>query len=195
MKPAPFEYVAVDSVAAAVAALERHDGNVRCLAGDQSLVALLNMRLLRPSTVVDLNRVPGPDEIRLDDGHVRIGALARYATLERSSIVAEHLPGRAPAIPFVGDRQVRNRGTLGGALCHADPSGETALVAVTLGASCEVVGSAGTRRIGAENFFPGAYTTALDPADVARRRLVPGARRREGAGATRRGRSVNAARG
>jgi carbon-monoxide dehydrogenase medium subunit len=166
MKPAPFEYVAVDSVAAAVAALERHDGNARCLAGGQSLVALLNMRLLRPSAIVDLNRVPGLDDIRLDDGHVRIGALTRYATLERSPIVAEHLPLLAHAIPFVGDRQVRNRGTLGGALCHADPSGEMALVAITLGASCEVVGPAGTRRIAAEDFFQGAYTTALGPADV-----------------------------
>ena len=146
MKPAPFEYVAVDSVAAAVAALERHDGNARCLAGGQSLVALLNMRLLRPSAIVDLNRVPGLDDIRLDDGNLRIGALARYATLERSPIVIEHLPLLARAIPFVGDRQVRNRGTLVGALCHADPSGEMAIVTFTLGATCEVVGPAGTRR-------------------------------------------------
>ena len=160
MKPAPFEYVAVDTVAAAVAALERYDGNARCLAGGQSLVALLNMRLMRPSAVVDLNRVPGLDGIGPLGTGVRIGALTRYAALERSSVVAQKLPLLARAVPFVGDRQVRNRGTFGGALCHADPSGEMALVAVTLGATLEVAGPGGTRRITAGDFFLGPYTTA-----------------------------------
>lgn len=173
MKPAPFEYVAVDSVGAAVAALERYDGNARCLAGGQSLLALLNMRLLRPSAVVDLNLVPDLDTVQLaaetggaGSNHVRIGALARYTALERSPVVAAHLPLLARAIPFVGDRQVRNRGTLGGALCHADPSGEMALVALTLGAVCRVVGPGGARAIHADDFFQGPYTTALGPADV-----------------------------
>ena len=145
MKPAPFEYVRVESVDAAVAALARYDGDARCLAGGQSLVALLNMRVLRPSAVVDLNGVPGLDGVDVSAGMVRIGALTRYAALERSRVVAERLPLLARAVPFVGDRQVRNRGTVGGALCHADPSGEMALAAVTLGATVEVVGPRGPR--------------------------------------------------
>ena len=188
MKPAPFEYLAVDSVEAAVEALGRYDGTARCLAGGQSLVALLNMRLVRPSAVVDLNGISGLDEVQVaavgsaagarpagsasgaPDGHVLIGALARYSALERSPAVAERLPLLARAVPFVGDRQVRNRGTLGGALCHADPSGEMALVAVTLGATLEVTGPSGPRRIAAADFFQGPYTTALEPADVLDRR-------------------------
>ncbi len=186
MKPAPFEYVAVDSVEAAVETLGRYDGSARCLAGGQSLVALLNMRLVRPSAVVDLNGISGLDEVHVAtssgsaavgaksarpdsegrDGDVLIGALARYSALERSPAVAERLPLLARAVPFVGDRQVRNRGTLGGALCHADPSGEMGLVAVTLGATLEVTGPSGPRRIAAADFFQGPYTTALEPADV-----------------------------
>ena len=166
MKPAPFEYVRVESVEGAVAALARYDGDARCLAGGQSLVALLNMRLVRPSAVVDLNGVPGLDGLEVAAGVVRMGALARYAALERSRVVAERLPLLARAVPFIGDRQVRNRGTVGGALCHADPAGEMALVAVTLGATIEVVGPRGPRRIAADDFFLGPYTTALEPAEV-----------------------------
>jgi len=170
MKPARFEYVRVESVARAVEALERYDGNARCLAGGQSLVALLNMRLLRPSAVIDLNEIPELDGIELVEGpagpSIRIGALTRYATLERSAVVGAQAPLLARAVPFVGDRQVRNRGTIGGALCHADPSGEMALVTVTLGAACEVIGPGGARVIEADDFFQGSYTTALGPADV-----------------------------
>lgn len=166
MKPAPFEYVRVESVEGAVATLARYDGTARCLAGGQSLVPLLSMRLVRPSAVVDLNRVPGLDGVDVSAGVVRIGALVRYAALERSRVVAERLPLLARAVPFVGDRQVRNRGTVGGALCHADPSGEVALVAVTLGATVEIVGPGGPRRLAADAFFLGPYTTALEPAEV-----------------------------
>ena len=152
MKPALFEYVVVDSAAQAVEALGRFDGDARCLAGGQSLVPLLNMRLMRPAAVVDINRVPGLDGIEVGDGVVRIGALARYSTLERSALVQERLPLLARAVPFVGDRQIRNRGTLGGALCHADPAGEMALTAVTLGGSISVASPAGRREIAVEDF-------------------------------------------
>jgi carbon-monoxide dehydrogenase medium subunit len=168
MKPARFDYLAVDSVEEASAALARFEGNARCLAGGQSLVPLLNMRIVRPSAVVDLNRVPGLDRIdgEASAGRVRLGALVRYSTLEWSATVRDRLPLLARAVPLVGDRQVRNRGTLGGALCHADPSGEMALVAVTLGATLHVVGPAGARAIEAGDFFFGPYTTALEPAEV-----------------------------
>jgi carbon-monoxide dehydrogenase medium subunit len=166
MKPAPFEYIVVDSAAQAVEGLGRFDGDARCLAGGQSLVPLLNMRLMRPAAVVDINRVPGLDGIAVGDGVVRIGALVRYSTLERSALIQERLPLLARAVPFVGDRQIRNRGTLGGALCHADPAGEMALTAVTLGGSISVVSPAGCREIAVEDFFLGPYTTALGPADL-----------------------------
>lgn len=166
MKPASFEYLAVGDVGEAIAALDRFEGHARCLAGGQSLVPLLNMRLVRPSAVVDLNRVPGLDAIEVRDGAVRLGALVRYTALELSPIARERLPLLARAVPFVGDRQIRNRGTLGGALCHADPSGEMALVAVTLGGSLRVAGPGGVREIDAADFFRGPYTTALEPADV-----------------------------
>ena len=180
MKPAPFEYLAVDSVEEAVAALARFEGNARCLAGGQSLVPLLNMRLVRASAIVDLNRIPGLDRVdgatgvaarpatadHRGDGAVSLGALVRYSVLESSAPVRERLPLLARAVPLVGDRQIRNRGTLGGALCHADPSGEMALAAAVLGATLHVTGPAGPRTIEAADFFLGPYTTALGPADV-----------------------------
>lgn len=179
MKPAPFVYVVVDSIEETVAALAHYDGDARCLAGGQSLVPLLNMRLLRPSAVIDINRVPGLDGIDVRDGAVRIGALARYSTLERSPAIREHAPLLARAVPFVGDRQIRNRGTLGGALCHADPAGEMALAAVTLGATMSVTSPAGEREIAAEDFFVGAYTTSLAADDVLTSIALP-----DGAGTT-----------
>jgi carbon-monoxide dehydrogenase medium subunit len=166
MKPAPFEYVTAESTGAAIEALERFEGNARCLAGGQSLVPLLNMRLLRPSAVIDINHIPGLDHMTADEETVRLGALVRYSALETAALVRERLPLIARAIPYVGDRQVRNRGSLGGALSHADPSGEMALAAVTLGASLRVVGPGGLREVAASDFFQGPYTTSLAPTEV-----------------------------
>ena len=166
MKPAPLEYLTALTVEEALAALARFDGNVRLLAGGQSLVPLLSMRLLRPMAVVDINRIPGLNRIVAADGVVRVGALARYSALEASPVIRERVPLLAKAIPFVGDRQIRNRGTLGGALCHADPAGEMALCAVTLGARLRIVGHSGLRELDAEAFFQGPYTTALEPNEM-----------------------------
>jgi carbon-monoxide dehydrogenase medium subunit len=166
MKPAPLEYLAASTAEEAVAALTRFDGNARLLAGGQSLVPLLSMRLLRPTAVIDINGIPGLDEIVAGDGVVRVGALARYSALEASTVIRERVPLLAKAVPFVGDRQIRNRGTLGGALCHADPAGEMPLCAVTLGARLHIVGSAGRRALDAEAFFQGPYTTALEPTEM-----------------------------
>jgi carbon-monoxide dehydrogenase medium subunit len=124
------------------------------------------MRLLRPTAVIDINGIPGLDRIVASDGLVRVGALARYSALEASAVIRERVPLLARAIPFVGDRQIRNRGTLGGALCHADPAGEMSLCAVTLGARLHIVGSAGRRGVDAEAFFQGPYTTALEPTEM-----------------------------
>ena len=166
MKPAPLDYVAVSTAAEALAALERFDGNARLLAGGQSLVPLLSMRLMRPTAVIDINGIPGLDHITMGSGVVRVGALARYSALEASAVIRERVPLLARAIPFVGDRQIRNRGTLGGALCHADPAGEMALCAVTLGARLFIVGGAGRRELDAEAFFQGPYATALESTEM-----------------------------
>jgi carbon-monoxide dehydrogenase medium subunit len=166
MKPAPLEYLAASTTEEAVAALARFDGNARLLAGGQSLVPLLSMRLLRPTAVIDINGIPGLGEIAVRDGVVRVGALARYSALETSNVIGERVPLLAKAVRFVGDRQIRNRGTLGGALCHADPAGEMPLCAVTLGARVHVVGPGGRRALDAEAFFQGPYTTALEPTEM-----------------------------
>src|SRR5262249_26033987 len=152
----------------AVSLLERYDGTARLLAGGQSLVPLLSMRLVRPAAVIDVNPITGLDgvEAHQSAGAVTIGALARYSALERSSLVQARAPLLARAIPLVGDRQIRNRGTIGGALCHADPSGEMALCAVTLGATLTLLGAVSERRISADDFFQGPYTTAIHPAEM-----------------------------
>ena len=166
MKPAPLEYLVARTADEALALLERFEGDARLLAGGQSLVPLLSMRLLRPAAVVDIGRIPGLDGVAVDGGAVTVGALARYSALEASPTVRERLPLLARAVPFVGDRQIRNRGTLGGALSHADPAGEMALCAVTLGARLRAAGPAGAREIGAEDFFRGPYTTALEATEM-----------------------------
>jgi carbon-monoxide dehydrogenase medium subunit len=166
MKPAPLEYVAASTAEEALAALARFDGAARLLAGGQSLVPLLSMRLVRPAAVIDINGIRGLDGVEAAAGAVRVGALARYSTLEASPVIRERVPLLAEAIPFVGDRQIRNRGTIGGALCHADPAGEMPLCAVTLGARVHLVGPAGRRALDAEAFLQGAYTTALEPTEM-----------------------------
>jgi aerobic carbon-monoxide dehydrogenase medium subunit len=166
MKPPVFEYIVAESPSHAVAALAQYDGNARVLAGGQSLVPLLNMRLVRPAAVVDINRIPGLDAITEAGDIVRIGALARYSALEWSPVVQRRLPLLAEAITFVGDRQVRNRGTLGGSLAQADPTGEMPVAALALDATIGVLGPGGARQIRAVDFFLGPYTSALESADV-----------------------------
>lgn len=166
MKPAPFEYVVAGSPGEAVSALASHDGDARILAGGQSLVPMLNMRLLRPAAVVDVNRIEGLGDIREASGEVRVGALARYATIEFSPAVRARLPLLAEAVTYVGDRQVRNRGTLGGSLAQADPSGEMPLVALALGATVTVLGPDGERPVRADELFLGPYQTSLEPDEM-----------------------------
>ncbi|HUF94394.1 MAG TPA: xanthine dehydrogenase family protein subunit M [Candidatus Limnocylindria bacterium] len=166
MKPAPLEYLRAATAGEALAALARFEGNARLLAGGQSLVPLLSMRLLRPTAVIDITGIPGLDGVTPAGGGIRVGALARYASLEASPVVRERLPLLARAVPFVGDRQIRNRGTLGGALCHADPAGEMALCAVTLGARLRIIGPAGRREATAGEFFQGHYTAAIEATEM-----------------------------
>ncbi len=160
MKPAPFQYAAPESVEETLALLRAHGADGKLLAGGQSLVPLLNMRLARPSVIIDLNRVEGLDYIR-ENGEVAIGAMTRQRTAERSPVVARILPLLSDALPLVGHLQIRTRGTVGGSIAHADPSAELPAVLVALDGSVVVRGSTGTRRLPAEEFFVSYLTTAL----------------------------------
>jgi aerobic carbon-monoxide dehydrogenase medium subunit len=166
MKPAPFAYWRPATVEEAVAALVAHDGDARLLAGGQSLAPMLAMRLVQPSAVVDINRIAGLDRIEVDGDAVVIGALARYSALERSDIVAARLPLLQAVIGHVGDRQIRNRGTIGGSLAQADPVGEVPLACLVLGATVAARGPEGTRAIAMADFVLGPYTTALEPEEL-----------------------------
>ena len=162
MKPAAFAYHRPTSVAEAVAHLGEHAGAARVLAGGQSLVPMLNMRLWRPAALVDINEVDELDDITVDGDRTVLGALVRYTTVERSELVAQRLPLLSRVVRHIGDRQVRNRGTVGGALVQGDPTGEMPLACLVLGAVVTAVGPRGTRRIPLAEFYTGSYATALE---------------------------------
>jgi CO/xanthine dehydrogenase FAD-binding subunit len=164
VKPAAFEYVRPLTVDDAVAALAGDEAKV--LAGGQSLVPALNMRLLRPSLLVDVNRLRGLDEIVVDDGHVRIGALVRQRALEESPVAREALPLVAEALPHIGHVVTRNRGTIGGSLAHADAAAELPLCVLVLRATVVAVSGAGRREIAADDLFVTHYTTSLAPGEL-----------------------------
>jgi CO/xanthine dehydrogenase FAD-binding subunit len=162
VKPAPFAYVRAESLEHALETLREHGDAAKVLAGGQSLVPALNMRLARPAVVVDLNRVPGLDGIGEENGSVRLGALVRQASAERSTLVRERCPLLAETLAFVGHFATRNRGTVGGSLAHADAAAELPVALVALGGV--VVTS--RRTIPAEEFFVSHFMTALDPDEV-----------------------------
>ncbi|MBI3826822.1 MAG: xanthine dehydrogenase family protein subunit M [Candidatus Rokubacteria bacterium] len=162
MKPPRFDYHDPTTLAEALALLAGHGDAARVLAGGQSLMPMLNFRLARPGHVIDVNRLdalatlsPGPD------AGLRIGALVRQRTLERSTLIRERCPLIAQAMPLVGHPQIRTRGTLGGSLAHADPAAELPAVMVALGARLTVQSARGPRTVPAESFFVAALTTAL----------------------------------
>jgi carbon-monoxide dehydrogenase medium subunit len=162
VKPAAFAYHRPASVAEAVAHLAGYEGQARVLAGGQSLVPMLNMRLWRPSALIDINELDELDEIIVDGDRIVLGALVRYATLERSELVAERLPLLCRVVRHIGDRQVRNRGTVGGALVQGDPTGEMPLACLVLGAVVTATGPHGSRRIALADFYTGSYATVLE---------------------------------
>jgi carbon-monoxide dehydrogenase medium subunit len=166
VKPPAFEYVAVASTEEAVAQLAAHGDDARILAGGQSLMPILNMRLATPGRLVDLNRVAALSYIVERAGGVAIGAMTRQRTAERSALVATAVPLIAEALPWVGHSAIRNRGTIGGSLAHADPAAELPAVAVCLNARLTVRGPAGERTLAARDFFRGYLTTALAPTEL-----------------------------
>jgi aerobic carbon-monoxide dehydrogenase medium subunit len=173
MKPAPFDYHRPGSLAETFDLLDRYGDEGRILAGGQSLVPTLNMRLATPRAVIDINRVPGLDAIRVTPEGLVIGALARHGTLERSSLVREHAPLITAAIPHVGHATIRARGTVGGSLALADPAAELPACAVALDAAIRVSSRRGSRDIAAADFFRGIYSTALEPGELVTELAVP----------------------
>ncbi len=169
MKPAPFRYVAAHSLEEAVAALAEGGEDAKPLAGGQSLVPALNLRLLRPELLVDLNRA-GLDGIDRQNGTVRVGATTRQAELQRSPHVH---PLVREALPFVGHVATRNRGTVGGSVAHADGAAELPLCLVALGGEVVAEGPGGRRTLAAEDLFVTHYTTTLQPAELLVETLWP----------------------
>ena len=173
MKPAPFEYHRPASLAETYDLLERYGEGGRLLAGGQSLVPTLNMRLVTPRAVIDINRLPDLDAIRVTPEGLLIGALVRQDTLETSLLVAEHAPLVAAAMPHVGHGAIRARGTIGGSLALADPAAELPACMVALGATIRAASRQGRRDVAAAHFFRGIYTTALEPGEILTEVLVP----------------------
>src|SRR3984893_5304762 len=166
MKPAAFDYVAPNSLEAAVEAIAAANGDGKILAGGQSLMPLLNFRMARPTVVVDLMHIPDMSFIELTGDTVAIGALTRHADLEFSDLIAQKLPVLAAAMPHVAHLAIRNRGTIGGSLSHADPAAELPMLAVFYGATVKVQGPNGRREIPAEDFFVSALTNCLEPEEI-----------------------------
>ena len=180
MKPAPFLYARARTVDEALALLAEHGDDAKPLAGGQSLVPLLNMRLARPSALVDVNRVEGLDRIAIDDGAVRVGAIVRQSALESWPEVRASLPLVAEALPYVGHFATRNRGTVGGSIAHADASAELPLCLACLQGSVVVAGPAGRREVAADDFFLTHFTTSLEPGELLVETVWPSARPNDG---------------
>jgi carbon-monoxide dehydrogenase medium subunit len=166
MKPVPFEYLAVSSLAEGVRALSTDEG-AKVIAGGQSLMPLLSLRLARPTLLVDINRL-GLDSFTVDpiDSTIRMGALVRHRRLELDPLVSRSSPLLAAAAPLIGYPAIRNRGTIGGSLAHADPVAELPAVLVALDGSVVVTGSGGDRSISALELFDGFLTTSLAPDEI-----------------------------
>lgn len=161
MKPPTLDYADPSTLEEAVALLQAHEGDAKILAGGQSLMPLLSMRLARPSVLVDMRKIPDLDYIRETESGLAIGAMTTERTIERSALVKERLPLLHAATRCIGHPQIRNRGTIGGSLVHADPAAEYPAMAVALEAELRAVGPGGERTIKAEDFFVTYLTTAL----------------------------------
>lgn len=173
MKAPRFKYVRVGTVDEALGLLDRHGEGARILAGGQSLMPTLNMRLSQPEILIDINRLQALKGIAEQGGKVRIGALARHVEVMSSPIVAKSLPLIAEAMPHVAHVAVRNRGTFGGSVALADPAAEMPACALALGATLVVQSSRGRREIAAADYFKGLYETARQPDEILVEALIP----------------------
>jgi carbon-monoxide dehydrogenase medium subunit len=166
MKPAQFEYVAPSTVGAAIEALVASNGEGKVLAGGQSLLPLLNFRMARPAVLVDLNDIAGLSYIEDRGDRIAIGALTRHRELEHSPLIASKLPVMSAAMRHVAHLAIRNRGTIGGSLSHADPAAELPMLATFYEAEISVQGPSGRRTIAPGDFFVDALTNCLEPEEI-----------------------------
>jgi CO/xanthine dehydrogenase FAD-binding subunit len=173
MKPAAFDYHRPATLDQALERLAEHEGDAKPLAGGQSLIPAMNFRLARPAVLVDLNRLSELGYIRSDPDGLRIGAMTRQRSVETSDLVRRAAPLVSEAMPFIAHPQIRNRGTVGGSIAHADPAAELPAVMVALGATFRARGRTGLRAIAAEEFFTGLFTTALAPHELLVEIVVP----------------------
>ncbi|HUC59754.1 MAG TPA: xanthine dehydrogenase family protein subunit M [Streptosporangiaceae bacterium] len=174
MYPSRFRYEAPGSLAEAISLLREGGDDAKVLAGGQSLVPLMKLRFASPELIVDINNLPGLDYHKQDaDGTIRIGALCRHAQLERSALLKDKQPVMAAAAPLIADPIVRNRGTLVGSLCHADPQGDWASVVTALGGSVVAAGPGGRRSIPIEDFVSGPFQNALALDEIAVEAVIP----------------------
>jgi len=174
VKPAPFAYRKARSLDEAVSLLGEH-ADARLLAGGQSLIATLNMRLSAPSLLIDINGLGGLDRIEAKDGTVTIGALTRHTQAERSDVIANHAPLIASAMPHIAHPAIRNRGTIGGSIAFADPAAELPACLLALGGEVEASGPSGKRTVKADDLFVDLFETALRPGEMLTAIRVPAA--------------------
>jgi len=173
MIPAKFEYVRAGSAVEAIRLVGEHGDEAKLLAGGHSLLPLMKLRLAQPSVLVDIGRISELSYIRDGGDHVAVGALTRHMDVEKSSLLAEHVPLLAYAAGQVGDNQVRHRGTIGGSIAHADPASDLPATTLALGATYVVQGPGGTREIAAKDFYLGFLESALAADEVLTEIRVP----------------------
>lgn len=173
MIPAPFDYVRAKTVDEALAVLAEHGEDAKLLAGGQSLLPLMKLRLAVPAVVVDVSRVPSLAYVRDEGDDIAIGALTRHCDVARDETLHRHAPLLAHAAGLVGDPQVRHRGTIGGSVAHADPSADIPTALTALGASLVVSGTGGSRTVAAEEFATGFFETVLADGEMLTEVRVP----------------------
>ena len=173
MKPAPFDYTAATSVEMATASLAEAGDDAKIIAGGQSLVPLLNFRLLRPSILVDINSIESLSFITETATNIRVGALTRHYQLETSPVIARHLPVLSCAMTHVAHLAIRNRGTIGGSLAHGDPAAELPMMALLLDAELHIASVSSARTIAARDFFLGALTVDLGAGEIVTEIVLP----------------------
>ena len=174
MYPTRFNYESPKSIAEAIALLHQGGGEAKVLAGGQSLVPMMRLRFAAPEMIVDINNIPGLDYLTVDaDGTIHIGALCRHSDLEKSSLLTAHQPTMAAAAPVIADPILRNRGTLVGSLCHADPQGDWSSVLMALGGIVVAQGPHGRRSIPVADFVKGPFQNMLAFDEIAIEAIVP----------------------
>ena len=173
MYPATFEYLKPNNIREAIALLRQYGEDAKLLAGGQSLVPMMKLRIVRPKVLIDIHRISDLDYIREEAGQIRCGAMTRHAKLEESELIQSKVPMLGEAATAIGDAQVRNRGTLGGGLVEADPAGDYGAAVLALNAKMKCVCPRGERVIQAADFFTFAYTTALASDEILTEIIFP----------------------